>query len=51
MIVVDTPRMFERQRRLVLAFMAGLSMAGGVSARLYIDALEMLLCGGAGADA
>jgi len=50
-IVLDIPRMFERPRHLVLAFMAGLSMANGISARLYVDALEAMLCGGAGAEA
>jgi hypothetical protein len=51
MIVVDIPRLFERPRHLVLAFMAGLSMASGLSARLYVDALETILCDGAGAEA
>ncbi len=51
MIVVDIPRLFERPRVLVLSFMAGLSMANGLSARLYVDALETELPNGAGAEA
>ena len=44
MIVIDIPHQFERPRVLVLAFMAGLRSAAGLSARLYIDQLEALLC-------
>ena len=51
MIVLDIPNLFERPRVLVMAFMAGLSMAVGYSARLYVDALETELPNGAGAEA
>lgn len=50
MIVIDMPKLFERPRHLVLAFMAGLSSASGISARCYVDELEAMLCDGAGAD-
>ncbi len=50
MIVLDMPRLFERPRTAVLAFMAGLSMASGRSARLCVDALEKMLCRGEGAE-
>lgn len=51
MIVLDMPRLFERPRVLVMAFMAGLSMANGINARLYVEALETELPNGAGAEA
>lgn len=41
----------SNSRVMSAAFMAGLSMANGISARLYVDALERLLPDGAGADA
>jgi D-alanyl-D-alanine carboxypeptidase len=50
-ILLDIPRLFERPRHLVLAFMAGLSIANRISARLYVDALEAMLPDGAGAEA
>lgn len=43
MIVVDIPREFERPRHLVMAFMAGLSMAAGVSGRSYFEQLVLML--------
>lgn len=43
MIVVDMPRLFERPRHLVLAFLAGLAAASGFSARCYVDELEAVL--------
>lgn len=46
MIVIDIPRIFERPRHLVLAFMAGLCSAAGWSARCYVDGLESLLLSG-----
>lgn len=49
MIVLDMPLLFERSRHLVLAFMAGLSCAAGVSARCYVEELERILRGGGGA--
>lgn len=51
MIVLDIPRLFERPRHLVLAFMAGLSQAAGYSARCYVDELVLVLRDGAGAEA
>lgn len=39
------PRLFERPRCAVLAFMAGLSQAAGYSTQLYVDALEAMLLG------
>lgn len=51
MTATAIPRRRERPRHLVLAFMAGLSRAAGLGARCYIDELEKLLRGGAGADA
>jgi len=48
MTVIDLPRIFERPRYLVLAFMAGLSVAAGRSSRLYVDALAAELCSGEG---
>ena len=43
MIVIHDLRQLERPYHLVLAFLAGLSLAGGYSARCYIEALEKLL--------
>lgn len=48
MIVLDIPRLFERPRVAVLAFMAGLSLAAGCSARLYVELLVTVLCRGEG---
>ena len=45
------PKLFERPQHLVLAFMAGLSLASGRSARLYVEKLMTVMMSGAGADA